>query len=46
MKKMILSVALGTALVAGLFFASEVPSDLAMDLHPDILSVEKPTLFF
>ncbi|WP_179151960.1 hypothetical protein [Oceanobacillus senegalensis] len=46
MKKVILKVALGTALVAGLFFTADESSDLATDLHPSIFSIEEPVSFY
>ncbi|WP_157724781.1 hypothetical protein [Virgibacillus phasianinus] len=44
MKKLIVSVSLGTLLAAGLFFTIDNPTDqVARDIEPSIYSIGNPT---
>lgn len=45
MKKLLVSMALGAVLAAGVLFAQDqpAPTDLAMEGHPGILSVGQPS---
>lgn len=46
MKKVLTLTALGTLFVAGYLFTNDQPTDVAMDLEPEVYSVEQPVSQF
>ncbi|WP_162986367.1 hypothetical protein [Virgibacillus sp. Bac332] len=46
MKKVFVATAFGTLLLAGFFFVNDQPTDLAMDLEPEVTAIEQPSYQF